>query len=243
MQFELLIKQLARRFGVDLRAYRPARSEAARLARMLKRHRIDTVLDVGANTGQFARHLRSIGYHGRIICFDPLSEAHAALVKLARRDPALIVAPRQALGESSGEVEIKVSANLESSSILPVSDAHLRAEPRVRTVAVEKVPMRRLDDAVLSYLSPSDRVFLKIDVQGYELPVLRGAERVLGQVLGVQLELSLQPLYQGEPLFREVIDAVEALGFALHDVNPCFSDDATGRTYQVDGVFFRNEAS
>ncbi|MBJ6799231.1 FkbM family methyltransferase [Geomonas propionica] len=243
MQFELFIKKLARRFGVDLRAYRPARSEAARLARMLEQHRIDTVLDVGANTGQFARHLRSIGYRGRIICFDPLQEAHAALVKLARTDPALTVAPRQALGESSGEVEINVSANLESSSLLSVSEAHLQAEPRVRTVATEKVPMRRLDEAVLSYLSPGDRVFLKIDVQGYELPVLRGAERVLGQVIGVQLELSLQPLYQGEPLFREVIDAVEALGFALYDANPCFSDDATGRTYQVDGVFFRNEAS
>lgn len=242
MDFAFLVKRLARSLGIDIRAYRPGRSEAARLARMLEQHRIDTVLDVGANTGQFVRHLRSIGYHGRIICFDPLCEAHAALVKLARRDPALTVAPRQALGDSTGEVEIKVSANLESSSLLSVSEAHLRAEPRVRTVAVEKVPMRRLDDAVHSYLSPGDRVFLKIDVQGYELPVLRGAEGVLAQVLGVQLELSLHPLYQGEPLFREVIDTVEGLGFTLHDLNPCFSDDATGRTYQVDGVFFRDEA-
>ncbi|WP_224982611.1 FkbM family methyltransferase [Geomonas agri] len=242
MDFAFLVKRLARALGVDIRAYRPARSEAARLARMLEQHRIDTVLDVGANTGQFARHLRSIGYQGRIICFDPLREAHAALAELARRDPELTVAPRQALGDSTGEVEIKVSANLESSSLLSVSEAHLQAEPSVRTVAVEKVPMHRLDDAVQSYLSPGDRVFLKIDVQGYELPVLRGAEGVLSQVLGVQLELSLHPLYDGEPLFREVIDAVEGLGFTLHDLNPCFSDDTTGRTYQVDGVFFRNEA-
>lgn len=241
MDFAFLIKRLARALGVDIRAYRPARSEAARLARMLEQYRIDTVLDVGANTGQFARHLRSIGYRGRIICFDPLSEAHAALVKLAHRDSALTVAPRQALGENSGEVEIKVSANLESSSILSVSDAHLQAEPSVRTVAMEKVPLRRLDEAALAYLSPGNRVFLKIDVQGYELPVLRGAEGVLHQVCGVQLELSLHPLYQGEPLFREVIDTVESLGFTLYDLNPCFSDDVTGRTYQVDGVFFRND--
>lgn len=241
MDFAFLIKRLARAFGVDIRAYRPARSEAARLARMLERHRIDTVLDVGANTGQFARHLRSIGYRGRIICFDPLSEAHAALVQLALRDPDLTVAPRQALGENSGDVEINVSANLESSSLLRVSDAHVQAEPRVRTVAVEKVPLRRLDDAARSYLSPDNRVFLKIDVQGYEIPVLRGADGLLPQVCGVQLELSLHPLYQGEPLFREVIDTVEALGFTLYDLNPCFSDDATGRTYQVDGIFFRSD--
>lgn len=239
MDIAFLIKRIARAFGVDIRAYRPARSEAARLARMLEHHRIDTVLDVGANTGQFARHLRSIGYRERIICFDPLSQAHAALTELARRDSALTVAPRQALGETPGEVEINISANLESSSLLRVSDAHLQAEPRVRTVAVEKVPLRRLDDAALAYLTPGNRVFLKIDVQGYELPVLRGAEGILSQVCGLQLELSLHPLYQGEPLFREVIDTVESLGFTLHDLNPCFSDDATGRTYQVDGVFFR----
>lgn len=241
MDFAFFIKRLARALGVDIRAYRPARSEAARLARMLECHGIDTVLDVGANIGQFARHLRSIGYRGRIICFDPLTEAHKALAELARRDPALIVAPRMALGENTGEIEINVSANLESSSLLRVTDAHLAAEPRVRTVEAEKVPLRRLDDAALPYLSTGSRVFLKIDVQGYEIPVLRGAERLLPQVSGLQLELSLHPLYEGEPLFREVIDTVESLGFALHDLNPCFSDDATGRTYQVDGVFFRTD--
>lgn len=240
MQFDLLIKKFARRFGIDVRAYRPARSEAARLARMLACHQIDTVLDVGANTGQFAGHLRSIGYGGRIICYEPLSAAHAALTRLAGHDPGIIVPPRQAVGDSVGEVAINVSANMESSSILTVSDAHIKAEPSVRPVAVETVPLNRLDAAAASYLSPANRVFLKIDVQGYELPVLRGAEALLPGISGLQLELSLHPLYEGEPLFREVLDFVASLGFELYDLNPCFSDDTTGRTYQVDGIFFRN---
>lgn len=239
MQLDLLIKRLARSFGVDIRAYRPARSEAARLARMLECHRIDTVLDVGANSGQFARYLRYLGFQGRIICFEPLSAPHAALSRLAAGDPGIIVAPRQALGEERGTVAINVAANSESSSILTATAANVQLEPGVRGVAVETVPLNRLDHAALDYLSAESRIFLKIDVQGYELQVLRGAAGLLPGIEGLQLELSLSTLYHGEPQYREVIDAVESLGYALHDLNPCFSDDATGRTYQVDGIFFR----
>lgn len=239
MEFELLIKRIARRFGIDIRAYRPARSEAARLACMLDGHRIDTVLDVGANSGQFARHLRSIGYRGRIVCFEPLPAAHEALTRFAAKDPGIVVAPRLALGETAGSVEMNVSENSESSSILMVAEAHLKAEPRVKPVCVERVPLERLDVAAAPFLSPQARIFLKIDVQGYELPVLSGASGLLDRIEGLQLELSLHPLYQGEPSWRAAVDAVEALGYLLHDLNPCFSDDRTGRTYQVDGVFFR----
>jgi FkbM family methyltransferase len=239
MQFDLLIKRLARHLGIDLRAYRPARSEAARLARFLACHQIDTVLDVGANSGQYARYLRSIGYRGRIICFEPLSVAHAALTRWADKDPGTTVAPRQALGYGTGLIAINVSANSESSSILSVSETHLQSEPGARSVAVETVQLGRLDTVALGYMSEAKRVFLKIDVQGYELSVLRGAADILPRICGLQLELSLYPLYVGEPLYREVIDAVESLGYTLHDLNPCFSDNATGRTYQLDGIFFR----
>jgi len=240
MQLDLLLKRLARYLGVDVRAYRPARSESARLAQLLASHQIDTVLDVGANSGQYARHLRSIGYRGRIICYEPVSAAHASLSKWAKKNPGTTVAPRQALGEEAGSIAINVAANSESSSILTVSDTHVQSEPSARPIAVETVPVNRLDTVALDYLSAASRVFLKIDVQGYELAVLRGAAKLLPMIQGLQLELSLFPLYKGEPLYREVIDVVESLGYTLHDLNPCFSDDATGRTYQVDGIFFHS---
>jgi FkbM family methyltransferase len=161
------------------------------------------------------------------------------LKKFAKKDSRITIAPRMALGESDGLVSINVAANSESSSLLTVSDAHLQAEPRVRPVAVETVQLSRLDTVALEYLSGAEEVFLKIDVQGYELPVLRGASALLPKIRGVQLELSLLPLYEGEPLYREVIEAVESFGFALHDLNPCFSDSTTGMTYQLDGIFFR----
>lgn len=225
--------------GVDVRAYKPARSEAARLAKLLSSHNIDLVLDVGANQGQYAGYLRSIGYHGRIVCFEPLSDAYTILSNYARKDRKTIIAPRMALGDHKGSATINVAANSESSSLLMVSDAHLKAEPLVKSIGTETVSLNRLDEVALDYMTDIDSVFLKIDVQGYELSVLRGAGELLSKIRGIQIELSLEPLYDGEPLYREMIEIVEAAGFELHDINPCFSDNETGKTYQLDGIFFR----
>lgn len=239
IQFEYFIKRFAMLLGVDIRAYKPARSESARLAKLLESHNIDIVLDVGSNHGQYARQLRSIGYKGRIVCFEPLSEAFRLLSEYAKKDGKITIAPRMALGDHAGTVLINVSANSESSSLLLVSETHLKAEPLVKPIGTEMVPLNRLDDVVSGYLADTNSIFLKIDVQGYEMSVLRGAEELLQKAKGVQLELSLEPLYVDEPLYREMIEVVESLGFELYDINPCFSDNLTGKTYQLDAIFFR----
>jgi FkbM family methyltransferase len=239
MQLDLLFKRIAMKFGVDVRVYSPARSEAARLAKLLARHNIDLVLDVGANQGQYARYLRTIGYCGRIVCFEPLSDAFAILSDYARKDHKITIAPRMALGDHTGSVSINVAANSESSSLLTVSDTHIKAEPLVKSIRTETVPINRLDEIASDYVADADSVFLKIDVQGYELSVLRGAGELLLKIRGIQLELSLEPLYEGELLYREMIETVESAGFELYDLNPCFSDNITGKTYQLDGIFFR----
>jgi FkbM family methyltransferase len=235
----LLVKRCAMSMGLDVRAYTPARSEAARLATLLTNHRIDLVVDVGANTGQFVRHLRLIGYRGRVICFEPLTAAFASLTRYAARDHNMLVAPRMALGDRNGDVSINVAANSESSSLLKASAVHVAAESSVMPVGSETVSIRRLDDVVAGHLSGDERIFLKIDVQGHELAVLRGAAELLPKLTGLQLELSLEPLYEGEPLYREMIGYVESAGLELYDLTPCFSDNSTGKTYQLDGIFFR----
>jgi FkbM family methyltransferase len=239
MMIDLLIKRCARIFGIDLRAYHPSRSESARLGRLLGNYGIDLVFDVGANSGQFARYLRYVGYQGRIVCFEPLPEPYARLEKLAERDMGIVCAPRMAIGDIDGEISVNVAANLESSSILTVMERHLEREPQARAVNCVTVPVQRLDTVAGVYLPGSSRQFLKIDVQGYEPQVLAGAVELLPKLAGLQLELSLSPLYEGERGFREMIDLVEREGFTLHDLNPCYSDPITGRTYQVDALFFR----
>jgi len=239
VDIQLTLKKIAKSLGIDLRAYHPSRSDSARLGRLMSHYGIDLVFDVGANSGQFARYLRYVGYQGMIVCFEPLPEPYAQLKKLAEMDPGITCAPRMAIGDIDGEITINVAANLESSSILKVMGSHLDGEPQARSVGCETVPIQRLDTIASSYLRESSRQFLKIDVQGYEPQVLAGAVELLTKLTGLQLELSLSPLYEGERGFREMIDLVERDGFTLHDLNPCYSDPTTGRTFQVDALFFR----
>ena len=129
-----------------------------------------------------------------------------------------------------------------SSSVLPMLDTHLTAAPGAAYVADETVPLHRLDE-ILPSLVPltGRRCFLKMDVQGFERAVLDGAAGVLSgdSVLGVQAEMSLVPLYEGAMLWRETVDRMATEGFDLASLVPGFSDPASGRLLQADGVFVR----
>ncbi|MDX1547792.1 MAG: FkbM family methyltransferase, partial [Rhodothermales bacterium] len=99
-------------------------------------------------------------------------------------------------------------------------------------------------DAVFEdYYRPGARAYLKLDVQGYERHVLDGAARALPQILGLQLEMSLVPLYDGETPFHEMLTVLDGLGFTLMSVEPVHADARTGQLLQVDGIFFRDGAA
>src|SRR5664280_832550 len=128
MLFARVIKRLARRVGLDVRRYK--QSDDARLATLLKHHGIDLVLDIGANVGQYGRLLRSVRYEGAIVSFEPLLAAYQHLQAAAANDPLWIVGPRVAIGDREGDVQMNVSANSVSSSLLAMTDVHYEAEPK-----------------------------------------------------------------------------------------------------------------
>jgi len=229
------------RLGWDLKRFDPATSEWAQLVRQLTFHEVNTVFDVGANVGQFASRLRDAGFQGRIISFEALASAHSKLTAQARRDRHWIVAPRVALGDRDGSTNINISGNSVSSSVLPMLATHVSALPDAEYVASEAVDLRKLDTIASDYVSDADRTFLKMDVQGFEHYVLQGASRFLSRTVGIQMEMSLVPLYQGERLFDPMFHELEELGFELWSLVPGFVDWNTGRLLQVDGVFFRSE--
>lgn len=233
------IKKILNKCGIDIRELSPTRSDAARLKAILTNCGIEQVLDVGANAGQYAGYLRAIGYKGRILCFEPLSSAYVQLQKFSALDRLIEVAPQMALGDYDGEIALNISSNSESSSILPMLAAHLNAEPLSEYTGTETVPIRRLDSVLDEFHKHPEGLFLKIDAQGYEKQVLQGAARILPKIKGIQLEMSLVQFYEGEPLYREMIDMMESLGYDLYDLNPNFADRNTGRVYQVDGIFIR----
>jgi FkbM family methyltransferase len=206
---------------------------------MLTHHEIDTVLDVGANTGQYASTLRRAGYKGEILSFEPLSDAYAELEKKSRNDSRWRVF-NCAVGEENGEAEINIAGNSESSSLLPMLDAHLRSAPESKYRATERVKVSTLDSALENVTSKESRLFLKIDTQGYEHHVIRGARSLLQQVCLIECELSLTPLYEGQYLCHDMLNLLDGMGFKPVHFDPVFSDLKTGHCLQVDGIFVRS---
>lgn len=237
------VRKSLRSVGLELTRFRPQASEWAQLQRMLSAHQVSTVFDVGANTGQYANNLRDSGFRGKIVSFEPLLEAHARLSRDARKDPLWRVPERMAIGDHEGSVQIHVAENLVSSSTLPMLSAHRDAAPQSRFISTETVPIRRLDDVANAFLVGDEELFIKVDVQGAESKVLDGAPKLLQRTAGLQLELSLVSLYEGEVLFEPMLERLRDSNFDLWSLVPGFVDGRSGRLLQCDGVFFRRSTN
>jgi FkbM family methyltransferase len=222
------------RYGLQIRHH-----PGIRRVQLLKHHRIDLVLDVGAARGQTGEELRRFGYSGPIVSFEPLAVPFALLEKAARNDQAWTV--RQvALSDVSGTAVINVSGNSDSSSLLPIQNRTVLAAAKARYVGVQPINVERLDDIATEVLQDSTRPFLKVDVQGLERQVLAGAAETLHRIHGLQLELSFIDLYRGGMLIHEALDVARSAGFILCGINPGFMDRASGELLQADGLFMRS---
>jgi FkbM family methyltransferase len=212
----------------------------AQLVAILAHERVDAVLDVGANTGQYALMLRREGYAGPILSFEPLPEPHRLLVAAAAADPLWQVAPAMALAAAPGVVVVEASAESDMSSILPQSALLRELSPSSAVQRRIKVPAARLD-GLAELLDPAwRRLHLKVDVQGYEPQVLDGASGLLSRLQTIQLELALRPVYEGEQQWRNMLDRLEALGFAPALMLPGYFERKLARMLQVDVVFARD---
>jgi len=229
---------LIRHLGLDIHRYLPALDVDARRSRLLHDHRVDMVVDGGANRGQWALGIRGSGYRGPIISFEPLAGPFAELCRAAAGDPSWRCV-RAALGDADSEVSMNVAGNSTSSSLLPMEPAHVRAAPESVYVGSEVVQVMRLDSVVPEMVRPGLRLALKLDLQGYEAAALAGAEGILADVQLVESELSVVPLYQGQPLYLDMIHMLDGLDFVLASVSEGLTDRATGRVMQLDAIFVR----
>lgn len=210
------------------------------LVHQLTAHKVDVVVDAGANSGQYATCLRQADFKGRIVSFEPLAAPFSRLAGSSSTDP-LWECRQCALGDFDGTIAMNVAGNAgASSSILPMLQSHRDVFPQANYVGVEDVAIRRLDSVAPRLLRHDDAVFLKIDVQGFEKQVIAGSESTINdRCVGIQLELSFVALYEGDMLIQEAFDLMESLGFVLAGMAPGFVDVRSGRVLQADGVFFR----
>ena len=140
------------RTGFELRRFSVEQSENARFISMLRANNVNLIFDVGANTGQFGVLMREIGFDGKILSFEPLSEARESLLKISRNDSMWQVALQSAIGEENGEIEINIAGNSQSSSVLDMLDTHVRAAPDSKYIGKEKVALRKLDTIAPDYM-------------------------------------------------------------------------------------------
>jgi FkbM family methyltransferase len=200
----------------------------------------DVILDIGANIGQFAQCLRAGGYHGHIISFEPLSDAHATLVAAAAADPLWDVAERCAVGASDGWAEINIASNSYSSSLLPMLDLHREAAPQSVYRGTEPCRVVALDTYIeRTFSDPTTLIGLKIDTQGFEAQVLEGLRRHQDRVKVVVCEMSLAPLYANSPNMSELCRLLAEIGYRCVALGPEFDDPRTGELLQANGVFVK----
>jgi FkbM family methyltransferase len=232
-------QRLARRAMIDVAPFDHRTHPLARRARLLDIYGIDTILDVGANSGQYAQQLRALGYRGRIISFEPLSAAFVELRRNQAKHPQGWEISNVAVGDRTGRAVLNISANSYSSSLLPMLSTCVDSAPNARFVAQEEVTLETLNSIIESRIDRAARLFVKSDTQGYESAVLAGAGESLDRILGFQVEMSLVPLYEGEMLFLDMIHYLGERGFTLMSLEPGFANPLTGQLLQADGVFFR----
>ncbi len=231
-------KNALRAIGFDLIRYQTSSHPLAKRAEQMRKRKINRVLDVGANTGQYDSDLRDLKYSGSVVSFEPLSVAFATLAKNAARDPLWSV-HNYALGEEESEQEIFIAENTWSSSLLNVTDIHVAATSSSRSVDHETIQVKPLDSIFNDVCDVADKILLKIDTQGYEKHVLLGARESLPSIDMIQIELSFASLYDGQPLFTEMYQWLCEHSFQLACFEEPWWDNQTGQLMQIDGVFQR----
>lgn len=201
---------------------------------------INLVIDVGANTGQYANGLRSNDYKGGILSIEPIPEAHKILEQKTKKDKNWFAYEPTSVGSMSGKNSFNISGNSVSSSLLKIKNNHVNAAPGSETVNIIDVRTSSLDDIYLDFTksnSSYSNIYIKIDVQGSEWDVLKGSGLILSRAKAIQLELSLVPLYEGQKLWDEIHAFMLGKGYYLWSLRHGFCDPESGQTLQFDAVY------
>jgi FkbM family methyltransferase len=233
---------LMKKFGINIRIKRfsASSSEDYRLVKILNNYNFDLVLDVGANTGQFAESLIDFNYKGKIVSFEPTSEAHNLLLNRSNNNKNWSIAERMALGNVRGTIDINVTKNSVFSSVKKIGQEYVDYNQNAAIQKVEKVEMLTLDAIGEEFIKPHSNVFLKIDTQGFEKEVLQGATDTLNSINGIKIEMPLIPIYEDIDWdMYDILAFLKEKGFHCVSLEPVAVNNKIGVVHEVDGIFVR----
>ena len=122
-----------------------------------------------------------------------------------------------------------------------MTKVHSSAAKESIYVGSETIDVNKLDSIAIDYINDETKLFIKIDAQGYEKEILDGSKKILDKADGILCELSLVQLYEGQYLWRDIVNILDKKGFTLWALQKGFTNPDTGQTLQMDGIFVRNE--
>lgn len=212
-------QQVNRLSGLDVVRVSGQYTLKAHIAKVLDQYGVRAVIDVGANEGAFGALMRSLGFQGRIYSFEPVAEAFDVLQRRASKDGDW-QAFNYALGAEDGTAQINVSKFSQFSSIREAT-SYGNSWENMRVDHTEDIAIRTIDGLFRSgTLGEEANYFLKMDTQGYDLEVFKGAQESLKHVSCMLSELSLIPLYEGMPNYIQSLETFNRAGFLVSGLYP-----------------------
>ena len=188
------------------------------IVRNLEDSNVSNVIDVGANVGQFGLDIRRHGFKGQIVSYEPVNETFRLLTQTTRRHQPW-KAIQLGLGAAESERTINISGNDGlSSSLLEMGSLHLENFPDSATVSRQNISISTIDNQLVVLGLRPQEIMLKLDVQGFEAEVLKGASQSISKIPLCYLEVSITPLYEGEVLLLPILIELSKYGHEVIDV-------------------------
>lgn len=218
------IKSILRKNGYDVVRH-------VELSKWLELHKIDLVFDIGANDGRYATDVRKSGWNGHIVSFEPQPDVFKRLTQNMISDPNW-----RGMQMGLGSKEASLVMN---SYAMDVLGSFLHKIDNDQNVKQIEVMVKRPDSIFEEISKGHERPFVKMDTQGFELEIIKGFGKMIDRVVGWQIELSVEPLYEGQPPMEEVLAIMRSHGFSLWRILPGLRDPKTLQSFEMDGIFFR----
>jgi FkbM family methyltransferase len=233
------INELLSKFGYEIKLNNKKKSFNLVFNSLIKEKKINLVLDIGANEGSFISYLLKNNYKEKIIAFEPLLKVYQKLSEKFHKYPNIIL-ENCAVGNINLEnIEINISKNLVSSSVLNICPSHLNSEPDSTYTGSQKTKLITINDYAKknNIIFKKQNTLIKIDTQGFEYEVLLGCMDISNNVSLINIELSLIKLYENQKLMHEIMKILYDNNFVMYHFSPVFRNLDNGQVLQVDGLF------
>lgn len=238
-----LHNKIAHLFGYELVRLKQQAKLDNHLQKVITHYGINTILDVGANTGQYGKYLRKLGYRGEILSFEPIKSSYEELRKKADNDSRWL-AFHKALGRQTGKQTLNVMQGSTFSSFRSPSDfGKKKFSQQLNISHTEDIDISTVDVFLTQEITKLDqrKILLKMDTQGFDLEVFAGALKSLDNILAIQTEIAFTPIYENMPTHLETLQALHRQNYTLSGLYPISRNHSSLGLIEGDCVFIKEQ--